>query len=67
MRGLGCRTGAAIHPALPRHKESFRSFPCHMGLLDMTHVICIRERPVAVAITGQYRPLQGTKPLFAVP
>lgn len=33
-----------------------RVFPCHAGLMDMTYVIRIRSRPVAIIFSGQYRP-----------
>jgi signal transduction histidine kinase len=37
----------------------FRSFRCHMGLQDMTHVIRIKGRPVALLVSGQYCPAGG--------
>ncbi|HSA99457.1 MAG TPA: PocR ligand-binding domain-containing protein, partial [Anaerolineales bacterium] len=37
-------------------KEPYRLFPCHMGLLDMTYIIQIRERPVALVFSGQFCP-----------
>ena len=33
-----------------------RLFPCHMGLLDMTYIIQIRDKPVALIFSGQFRP-----------
>ena len=39
-----------------RTKEPYRLFPCHMGLLDMTYIIQIRDRPVALVFSGQFRP-----------
>jgi len=40
-------------------KEPFRMFRCHMGLVDVTHVIQIRNRPVALVFSGQYQPPEG--------
>jgi signal transduction histidine kinase len=40
--------------------DPFRSFECHMRLLDMTFVIRIRGSPVALVFSGQYCPLDGT-------
>lgn len=42
-----------------------RSCPCHMGLLGMTYVVRVRERPVALLISGQYRPAEGLEPIIA--
>src|SRR5512133_291462 len=36
--------------------QSFRVFHCHAGLIDMTHIIQIRGRPVALLFSGQFRP-----------
>jgi signal transduction histidine kinase/ligand-binding sensor protein len=36
--------------------QVYRVFPCHAGLMDMTHIIQIRGRPVALLFSGQYRP-----------
>ncbi|CAG0953477.1 Virulence sensor protein BvgS [Anaerolineales bacterium] len=36
--------------------DPFRLFPCHLGLMDMTHVIRLRGRPLAVVFSGQFRP-----------
>jgi signal transduction histidine kinase len=43
--------------------ELFRQFPCCMGLIDMTHIVRIKEHPVAILITGQYRPSDGPEPI----
>lgn len=39
--------------------EPFRTFQCHMGVQDMTYVIRIRNRPVALVFSGQYCPSGG--------
>ena len=39
--------------------EAFRPYPCRMQLLDMTHIIRVKEQPVAMLISGQYRPRDG--------
>ena len=39
--------------------EPYREFRCHMGLIDMTHVIQIHGRIVAVVYSGQYCPMEG--------
>jgi signal transduction histidine kinase len=36
--------------------EPYRLFRCHMGLLDMSHIIQIRGRPVALVFSGQFCP-----------
>ncbi|MGE5464886.1 MAG: ATP-binding protein [Syntrophothermus sp.] len=36
--------------------EPCRLFPCHAGLMDMTHMIEIRGRPVALLFSGQFQP-----------
>ena len=43
----------------------FREFSCHMGLLDMTHVIRVKGVPVAMLISGQYRPRDGLDAIHA--
>jgi signal transduction histidine kinase len=43
-----------------RTGDPFRNFRCHMGLHDMTHLIQVRERPVAILFSGQYGPAEGT-------
>jgi signal transduction histidine kinase len=42
-----------------RTGDPFRTFQCHMGLQDMTCIIRIRNRPVALVFSGQYRPAGG--------
>ncbi len=37
-----------------RTGDPFRPFTCYMGLQDMTYVVRIRHRPVAVVFSGQY-------------
>jgi hypothetical protein len=39
--------------------DPFRDFRCHMGLHDMTYLIQVGERPVAILFSGQYRPTEG--------
>lgn len=36
-----------------------RAFKCHMGLQDLTHLICINGTPVAIIFSGQYCPAEG--------
>ena len=36
--------------------EPYRKFQCHAGLLDMTHIVQIRGRPVALIFSGQFCP-----------
>lgn len=36
--------------------DPFRTFPCHLGLLDTTYVIHLRGRPIAIVFSGQYCP-----------
>jgi signal transduction histidine kinase len=40
--------------------ERSRTFECHMGLRDMTYLLCISDVPVAVVFSGQYCPDQGS-------
>jgi signal transduction histidine kinase len=40
--------------------EPYRLFPCHMGLMDMTYIIQIRGRPVALVFSGQFCPPDGS-------
>ena len=42
-----------------RTGHPFHSFRCHMGLHDMTYLIQVGERPVAILFSGQYRPAEG--------
>jgi signal transduction histidine kinase len=42
-----------------RTESPFRTFQCHMGLADMTYIVQIRNRPVAIAFSGQYCPAVG--------
>jgi signal transduction histidine kinase len=42
-----------------RTGDTFRSFRCHMGLDDMTYLIQVGQRPVAILFSGQYRPIEG--------
>ncbi len=39
--------------------EPFRTFKCHMGLQEVTYIVRIRNRPVALLYSGQYRPPGG--------
>jgi signal transduction histidine kinase/ligand-binding sensor protein len=36
--------------------DPFRLFPCHLGLMDMTYVIQLRDRPMAIIFSGQFCP-----------
>jgi signal transduction histidine kinase/ligand-binding sensor protein len=36
--------------------EPYRLFRCHAGLVDMSHIVQIRGRPVALIFTGQFLP-----------
>ncbi len=36
--------------------DPFRLFPCHLGLMDMTYVIQLRRRPMAIIFSGQFCP-----------
>lgn len=36
--------------------EPYRKFRCHAGLLDMTYIVQIRGRPVALIFSGQFCP-----------
>jgi signal transduction histidine kinase/ligand-binding sensor protein len=36
--------------------EPYRTFRCHAGLLDMSHIVQIRGKPVALILTGQFCP-----------
>jgi signal transduction histidine kinase len=42
--------------AFQRTGEPYRIFPCHAGLMNMTHIIQIQGRPVAIILSGQFRP-----------
>jgi signal transduction histidine kinase len=42
--------------AFQKTGQQYRIFPCHAGLMDMTHIIQIRGRPVALVFTGQFKP-----------
>jgi len=42
-----------------RTGDLFCSFRCHMGLHDMTYLIQVGQRPVAILVSGQYRPVEG--------
>lgn len=39
--------------------DPYRCFSCHMGLTDISYVIQVHNRPVAVILTGQYCPIEG--------
>lgn len=50
--------------SLQRFRETgdpFRVFECHMGLMETTYVIQLRDRPVALVFCGQYRPSGKTE------
>ncbi len=40
-----------------RHQE----YQCHMGLLDMAEVVLVHGHPVAVLLSGQFRPKNGVE------
>jgi signal transduction histidine kinase len=42
-----------------------RLCPCHMGLLGMTYVVRVHGHPVALLISGQYRPAGGIGAIVA--
>ena len=42
-----------------------RLCPCHMGLHGMTYVVRVRGRPVALLLSGQYRPPEGIDAVVA--
>jgi len=42
-----------------------RACLCHMGLYGMTYVVRVRGRPVALLISGQYRPAEGIETIVA--
>jgi signal transduction histidine kinase len=44
--------------------ETFRLFTCYMGLIDVTQLVCIRGHPVAILVSGQYRPPDGPEPIL---
>lgn len=46
--------------------ELYRSFPCHMQLVDMSYIIELNKRPVALLLTGQYCPPEGAAPIRRV-
>jgi signal transduction histidine kinase len=48
-----------------RTGDPFRLFPCHLGLMDMTHIVRIMNRPVALLFSGQYRPTNGIDDILA--
>ncbi|MBI2333251.1 MAG: PocR ligand-binding domain-containing protein [Chloroflexi bacterium] len=39
-----------------KNGNPFRLFSCHMGMTDMTYVIHLGEKPLAVVFSGQYGP-----------
>lgn len=41
--------------------DPFRCFLCHVGLADMTYIIRVNSRPVAMLFTGQYCPVEGSR------
>jgi len=42
--------------AFQKNGQVYRLFPCHAGLMDMTHIIEIRGKPVALIFSGQFKP-----------
>lgn len=45
-----------------RHQE----YQCHMGLLDMAEVVLVHGHPVAVLLSGQFRPKNGVEQIKQV-
>jgi len=46
--------------------DPYRVFRCHMGLVDMTYIVRIGSRPVALLFSGQYCPPEGTSHIQAI-
>jgi signal transduction histidine kinase len=42
-----------------RSGACFRQFQCHMGLIDVTHIVQLNGYPIAMLISGQFRPPDG--------
>jgi len=42
-----------------RTGDPFRTFRCYMGLQETTRIIRVRDQPVAILYSGQYRPPEG--------
>ena len=42
-----------------RTGDPFRTFRCYMGLQETTRIIRVRDQPVAILFSGQYRPPEG--------
>ena len=53
------REGKICLQDFQRTKDPIRFFSCYMGLHEMTHIIRVRQRPVALLFCGQYRPAEG--------
>jgi signal transduction histidine kinase/ligand-binding sensor protein len=51
----------AARTSLMSKRTPYRSFRCHMGLFDATHVVHVRQQPVAILFSGQFRPPEGTE------
>ena len=46
-------------PSGEKQNRLSRVFKCHMGLQDLTYLICISDMPVAIIFSGQYCPGEG--------
>ena len=44
--------------------DPYRCFECHMGLTDLSHLVRIKGRPVAMVLTGQFAPDDGTQAIY---
>lgn len=53
------REGKTCLQEYRRTQNPIRLFRCHMGLQELTHIIKVRQRPVALLFCGQYRPFEG--------
>ncbi len=55
------REGKICLEEFQRTQNPVRFFKCHMGLQEMTYIIEVRQRPVALLFCGQYRPSEGVR------
>lgn len=51
----------ANHALMRERDLPFKSYPCHMGVLDCRHLVYVHGRAVAVLFAGQFRPAEGVK------
>jgi len=59
------REGKTCLQEFRRTQDPIRLFKCHMGLQELTHIIRVRQRPVALLFCGQYRPAEGVTAIQA--